>query len=90
MHPEVWDNPESGGCHFRLWIDDELYLNVFLDPIHNLDERCLHFYSLDVPAGKKPAKQIAFETKSREDGSSFRWALWVNPIWSVLSNDRAT
>lgn len=81
MHPDVWENPDSGPCEFIVRVDDGVAHHVILDPTANPADRRWHEISLGVPASEAGHHVVTFETRS--DGSvEHRWALWRDPRFS--------
>lgn len=81
LHPDVWDNPESGACVFGLTVDDRLVSYMTIDPVHFPTERIWHPFIIPVPASMSQGHNIVFSTMTSSDSTGYRWALWKDPIF---------
>ena len=86
IHPDAWDNPESGACAFQVRINGELVLDVVMDVRVEPEDRKWHWFSLPVPALPSPeagSHEIVLHADG-VGGEAFRWTLWRNPqfVWS--------
>ncbi|MFO1488995.1 MAG: hypothetical protein U1F65_11010, partial [Verrucomicrobiota bacterium] len=84
LHPEVWDNPESGACEFQVQVDRRLAFVIVLDPTKSATDRCWQPVQIEVPKIAAGRHQIVLRTRSigKQD---FRWALWRNPQFAWKS-----
>lgn len=87
LHPDVWENPESGGCIFGLTIDDRAVLDMLVDPLHFPKDRMWHPFVIPVPASNSDGHRIELYTSVHGESTGFRWALWKDPIF-VSSESR--
>jgi glycosyltransferase involved in cell wall biosynthesis len=84
LHPQVWENPESGACKFIVIIDREVALSVTIDPVRNSSQRCWHNYMIDIPQNSLTMRSVVFASQAVGPTQSFRWACWGNPTWMIL------
>ncbi|MGB9640245.1 MAG: glycosyltransferase [Anaerolineales bacterium] len=81
LHPDVWENPESGGCIFGLTIDDRTVLHTLIDPVQFPSERMWHPFIIPVPANLSTGHKIEFSTTAYGESTGYRWALWKDPVF---------
>jgi ubiquinone/menaquinone biosynthesis C-methylase UbiE len=82
LHPDVWNNPASGGCEFHVRVDERTAYVLALDPIHLPADRRWHPIKLPVPASLKGRHRIILETRSVGGSDAFRWAVWRAPAFA--------
>jgi hypothetical protein len=82
MHPDVWSNPESGGCQFVIRIDDRVVFGLGVNPVASESDRRWHELSVDVPFNPSGFHKIVIGSSS-QGTQAFRWALWGEPrfVW---------
>ncbi|HTS18824.1 MAG TPA: SPASM domain-containing protein [Verrucomicrobiae bacterium] len=86
LHPDVWDNPESGACEFSLIVNGHEAFSRVVDPSLFADERCWHDVSVPVPACARGHHEFILVTRTLDSRTSHRWALWRRPVfhWRLL------
>lgn len=90
MHPDVWGNPQSGGCIFIVTADDRVQYQIWIDPIHNEEERGWQEFILKIPAHPLGFHQITFECRTLDGKNDFRWALWKEPFLELRDWENRT
>lgn len=83
MHPDVWDNRESGACRFQVVADGRLVADLTLDPVHRQADRRWVRAEAILPAvpALDGVHRIELVT-SGVGGEAFRWALWRSPVFT--------
>ncbi len=90
LHPDVWGNPQSGPCEFRVTVDGRLVSEIIVDPVNVPSARRWVRGEALVPAvsGTTGVHRIDLCTRGI-GGDAFRWALWRSPIFTWLRSEEA-
>ena len=88
MHPDVWNNPASGGCEFGIRVAGRINFAMALDPLHIESDRRWHEIQLAVPANSSGPHEVTFEVRCA-GSPDFRWALWREPRFCWMSDAAA-
>ena len=91
IHPDAWDNLESGPCAFRVCANGMVILDAVIDVRAEPDDRKWHWFSLRIPAlpSIESGSHEIVLTAEGVGGEAFRWTLWRNPqfVWSDKESD---
>ena len=79
MHPETWDQKESGAVEFLVIENNELVSRTVVNAVANLHHRQWLDIGLELPASASINRTITLATRGLPD-NSYRWALWGDPI----------
>ncbi len=84
LHPDVWNNAESGPCRFRVTADGIEICDTTIDPLNNATDRRWIRFDLVIPESATGKHIFTFETEG-VGSNAFRWALWRVPmfIWKT-------
>lgn len=91
IHPDAWDNLESGPCAFRVSANGTVMLDAVIDVRAEPGDRKWHWFSLPIPAlpeTESGSHEIVLAAEG-VGGEAFRWTLWRNPqfVWSDKESD---
>ncbi|MBI5690475.1 MAG: hypothetical protein HZC55_10300 [Verrucomicrobia bacterium] len=91
MHPDIWTHPQSGPCQFLIQVDGAPAFDATIDLLADPADRKWWWFEAPVPEAPGGSHVITFSTRGVNE-TSFRWALWRNPVflWADTTGQPAT
>lgn len=80
MHPDVWDNPESGACRFVVQANGTILFDATIDQASDPADRRWWWFETLIPESTTGFHQVTLSTQGIGN-NAYRWALWRSPLF---------